>query len=1152
MIKFNFMTVKLFLFFFATLITFAVDAEILNGNFEMGSLYGWTKTGTAWDDSPETTNYWPGQQVGFGCEGTYFALSRRSPFTAPDAETATGTLRSATFSIPEDHVLSFLICGWSKWPADPSNSYNYVSIKRVSDDTEIERFWAPDGNVMSKITFAPPTNLYNVELYVEVVDNCALTGYAWLGVDDFKVEEADPRNWDFETGTYTNWTVISGNAFGQPTTQNAGGQITGWQGTYYAGTLYPENAGVNEEATGVLRSVTFICPTNNAVLFLLNGWSSRGPFGNPGKVYNYVTLNLASDGTELDRVWAPNENVMQNVALESLAAYGKEVYIEVVDDCASNAYAWIGVDYFRLVDTKNFDFEEGYVGWDVSGVAWGSAPVTTNFVPEHFEFNPIHLDYYANSMVGGEINTGTLKSTTFMYPQDGYVKFLIGGWSSFGGGEGAYNYVALKKASDGSEFGRVYAPGQNLVVERAITNASAYNQEVYMEVVDNCTSGAYAWLSVDYFQIKTFVPEPPAEVTASDGTYSDGVKVTWLPSLEVDKYAVFRGVSDETNLAIDVSGDISAESNEYFDTTGLDNSNYYYWVKAGNSYGWSEFGDYDVGFRSTANPPDKPINQSPADGSLQNFPVALSASVYNDAGGWPFENSKWQLSSEATFSLSREFTGGTTNVVSALSGLVFTGTNYWRVSYQNDRSKWSDWSDSTTFIVERDVNSPYYFYDTFNNVSGSGDANMGYYNASRQYGTAAPLDYSIVGITEVGQSAGIPNKLTLNGVASCSPNYNFIDYTNFVMEFDVVPAASSWTGISFGKISQNAFPVSVGGIGIVFFGSAASATGVYQVFSGETTVAGGLVGAPNSTNMHVKIAVAAESFDNDTAYITMFINGKPMPLRQDEFIDPNPTNNHPLYFYAYEKASGFAANYITLYNNGDVGVIDNFKIKPCSAKMTTRTWESNADLWIGTSNEVEEFTHAVNLNWGTEITVDGLLFEAPGEINILQTNDSIPEVNGADWRVFGADGNISAGQFEFDSAPLPSGTGADIEKYFYYGWGSSIGITLSNLTSSSSNVFYIYGRPFDNSKPRASYISGSDGGIFLVDENVPPDKCQIISYEYLANVDGTFTLTFTPQPGQDYILYGFSSVETGIPEIGMVFSILYSVFGIYIMRKYIR
>ena len=41
---------------------------IINPGFEAGNLTNWTKTGTAWDDSPETTAYWPSQQVGFNCE----------------------------------------------------------------------------------------------------------------------------------------------------------------------------------------------------------------------------------------------------------------------------------------------------------------------------------------------------------------------------------------------------------------------------------------------------------------------------------------------------------------------------------------------------------------------------------------------------------------------------------------------------------------------------------------------------------------------------------------------------------------------------------------------------------------------------------------------------------------------------------------------------------------------------------------------------------------------------------------------------------------------------------------------------------------------------------------------------------------------------
>ena len=69
-------------------LTGLVNADIINGNFETGNLTGWTKTGTAWNDSPATVAYWPAQQVGYGCEGTYFALSRRSPYNTNIAETA--------------------------------------------------------------------------------------------------------------------------------------------------------------------------------------------------------------------------------------------------------------------------------------------------------------------------------------------------------------------------------------------------------------------------------------------------------------------------------------------------------------------------------------------------------------------------------------------------------------------------------------------------------------------------------------------------------------------------------------------------------------------------------------------------------------------------------------------------------------------------------------------------------------------------------------------------------------------------------------------------------------------------------------------------------------------------------------------------------
>ena len=62
-------------------------------------------------------------------------------------------------------------------------------------------------------------------------------------------------------------------------------------------------------------------------------------------------------------------------------------------------------------------------------------------------------------------------------------------------------------ASDGLEYGRVYAPNQNYVIEAAITNAAAAGEEVYVEIVDDCSSNGWAWISVD--NIATgIIPEP--------------------------------------------------------------------------------------------------------------------------------------------------------------------------------------------------------------------------------------------------------------------------------------------------------------------------------------------------------------------------------------------------------------------------------------------------------------------------------------------------------------------------------------------------------------------------------------------------------------------------------------------------------------------
>jgi len=638
------------------------------------------------------------------------------------------------------------------------------------------------------------------------------------------------------------------------------------------------------------------------------------------------------------------------------------------------------------------------------------------------------------------------------------------------------------------------------------------------------------------FSNETVPPKPAENVSATQGEFTNKVVVTWAEMDSADKYLVYRNTTTNSDAATPVSGELVGIV--YTDTTVTVNLDYYYWVKTYNTNGWSEFGNFARGFSTDSTGPDTPVNQLPADDAMVDFPVTLEGSSYFDQGTWPMNAYQWQINDTTNF-ISVKWNSGEiiTNAVSIEVPTSVLGlTNYWRVRYKNNRNAWSDWSMPTSFRTERDDNSPFYFYDTFNNISGSGNVNKDYTASGRQYGRIIPVDYSFTGSTEVGGAAVNPNELTLSSSGSaCSPNWSFEESTNFMIDVIIKPSTDG-SAITFGKFSQNQPANSIGGFGIVFYGDG---SGRYDVYSSSTLIGTFTNDIVKASELHVLITASTASFDNDPAYIAMSVNGTPLTLER-QWASEMPTTNiydRWCYLYTYVRVGGFEDNYITLYNYGGDSVFDNLKISTINAKFSTRTWDSDNDTWIGISNSVSEFTHAVNLNHTNDLSnpviVNSLDFECPGRIILppdLMFDSNNPEANGTNWNLFGPEGWISAFGGTFDSAPEPSGDGAEIVQRCVYGWSSSLGVILSNLVPNSKNVLNIYGRAFDSSRPRVSYISGSDGGLFEVNENVITTSCQIIEYEYTAGANGTFTFTFTPIQAQDYMFYGFSSYLKDIPE----------------------
>ena len=145
-------------------------------------------------------------------------------------------------------------------------------------------------------------------------------------------------NGGFETGGFEGWTADPN----WVVVDNSCGYYSGWTGKYWAW-----SGGKGEAATGILTSKPFVLD-KDAVRLLISGWSSIRGTGLPRR-WNYVTLNLA-DGTELDRVYAPDTTTFVPVLLDGAKHRGKTVFIRAVDDADQPTFSMLCIDDVRTVD----------------------------------------------------------------------------------------------------------------------------------------------------------------------------------------------------------------------------------------------------------------------------------------------------------------------------------------------------------------------------------------------------------------------------------------------------------------------------------------------------------------------------------------------------------------------------------------------------------------------------------------------------------------------------------------------------------------------------------------------------------------------------------------------------------------------------------
>jgi len=113
--------------------------------------------------------------------------------------------------------------------------------------------------------------------------------------------------------------------------------------------------------------------------------------------------------------------------------------------------------------------------------------------------------------------------------------------------------------------------------------------------------GAYAGMDLLSVSIVNPVPSAPTAVAATDGTFPDKVQVSWTPSLGATSYQVYRNTSNSSTGVAQIG---TPAASPFDDTTATPGATYYYFVKACNTQGCSDFSLSDSGYRSGAPPND--------------------------------------------------------------------------------------------------------------------------------------------------------------------------------------------------------------------------------------------------------------------------------------------------------------------------------------------------------------------------------------------------------------------------------------------------------------------------------------------------------------------------------------------------------------------
>ena len=292
--------------------------------------------------------------------------------------------------------------------------------------------------------------------------------------------------------------------------------------------------------------------------------------------------------------------------------------IEIRADATANVYwNWI---LSRWVHGSSF--QAGSNGSTLDELAWVQFPLTETTLTwlGNREISSVHLklffasgssdekDVYITDLNGANVGCGVFYGSPSScdawtladdISQMCYSSAFFKQWTV---GSVTYNDNYAWQLENGKEYLEAYLSDYN-TRGRVLFGLGTLKDRLLLR---DHQSGSYAPMLTIFTRLKA-----PTGVSASDGTYTDKVRVTWNSSSGATGYEVWRHTSNSSGSATKI-GDPTSTS--YDDTTAVAGTTYYYWVKAVDSENTkSAFSSSNSGYRQIA-PPVPPTGVSATDG----------------------------------------------------------------------------------------------------------------------------------------------------------------------------------------------------------------------------------------------------------------------------------------------------------------------------------------------------------------------------------------------------------------------------------------------------------------------------------------------------------------------------------------------------------